>query len=110
MNLNRILHNGIVLDRIPVPLDRLHLDLVKPRDIRWFKDAQGDMVDFRMKTNDRIYWIRWKGPWDIEVKMHLRKLMLRWHYDSVGRLETKDWVRLPFPVDYFAPVRVDAAL
>lgn len=107
MNLNKKLYNGIVLYKIPVPMDTLHADLVKPRDLQWFKDRHEGIVDFRMKTNDYIYWVRWVGEWDIEAKRNLKKLMLRWHYDRVGRLETKDWMKLPFTYQYHQPIHVD---
>ena len=108
MRLNKLLYNGIVLDKLPVGLHRIQEDLIKPRDIKWFKDKHDGMVDFRMKTNDRIYHVRWVGEWGIEEQRFLKKLMLRWHYDAMGRLETKPWEdRYPFPVDYMKPIYVD---
>jgi len=109
MRLSRRLYNGIVLDRIPVPLDTLKEDLVRPRDLKWYRDYNDGVVDFRMKTNEHLYHVRWSGAWNIEARKTLKKLMLRWHYDRMGRLETKPWTRLPFPAEYLSPIHVDAA-
>lgn len=106
MKVSRDLYQGIVLTDFPVSHDLLTEDMVKPRDVRWFKDEFDGGVDFRMKTNGKIYWVRWVGPWSIEVRKYLKKLLMRWHYDEMGVLPTKRPDRLPFTYQHHQPIEV----